>query len=67
MENKFKYIEIVKDEFNVVVKRINVTGYSERRAEKIEDGFNFNLNHNKYTTKIEEYSSAQPDSDEHKE
>ena len=67
MADKFKYIEIVKDEFNVVVKRMNVTGYSDRRTEKIEIGVNINLNHNLYTTRIEEYSSAQPDSDEVKD
>lgn len=45
----YKYLEIVKDEGNEVVKRLNVSDKSERSIEKIEYAMNINLNHNEYT------------------
>lgn len=43
------YLEIVRDKDSKVVKRLDVTGKSERSIEKIEDGINVNLNHNEYS------------------
>lgn len=64
---KFKYIEIVRDNGNVVVKRIHVTGSGERSINRVERGVNINLNHNEFTTRVEEYDQKMPDSDEKKE
>ncbi len=64
METKKKYVEIVRDKGNIVVKRIDVTGYSDKRAEKVETGVGINLNHNDFTTRIEEYDKEMPKSDE---
>ena len=50
----YKYLEIVKDEKNEVVKRLNVSDKSERSIEKIENGMNINLNHNEYTVQYNE-------------
>ena len=50
----YKYLEIVKDEGNEVVKRLNVSDKSERSIEKIENGMNINLNHNEYTVQYNE-------------
>ena len=36
----YKYLEIVKDEGNEVVKRLNVSNKSERSIEKIENAMN---------------------------
>lgn len=50
----YKYLEIVKDEGNEVVKRLNVSNKSERSIEKIENAMNINLNHNEYTVQYNE-------------
>lgn len=46
---KFKYVEIVKDDSQEVVCRMDVTNKSERSIEMIENGASRNLNHNEYT------------------
>ena len=46
------FVEIVSYETGEVVKRMG--GGSERRAERIEDGANINLNHEEYYTRIVE-------------
>lgn len=55
-----KYIEILtwSDE---VVKRMDVTGKSDRAIDRIEDGMNINLNHDEYHTRVQEYADSQPD------
>ena len=50
----YKYLEIVKDKGNEVVKRLNVSDKSERSIEKIEGGMNINLNHDEYTVQYNE-------------
>lgn len=50
----YKYLEIVKDKGNEVVKRLDVSDKSERSIEKIENGMNINLNHNEYTVQYNE-------------
>ncbi len=42
------YLEIVNDDTNEVVKRLDVTNQSKRQRELIENGMNRNLNHNDY-------------------
>ena len=44
------YLEITEFSTGNVVKRIDVTGKSERTIDKIDDGLNINLNHDKYYT-----------------
>lgn len=46
----YKYLEIRSYGDGGVVKRIDVTGKSERQIERIESGMNRNLNHDKYYT-----------------
>jgi len=64
---KKKYIEIVRTQDNIVVKRMDVTGSGERSIDRIESGVNINLNHKEYMTRVEEYDKEMPDSDEPKE
>ena len=64
MADKFKYIEIVRDKGNVVIHRIDVTGQGDRSINRTESGVNINLNHNEFTTRVEEYDQKMPDSDE---
>ena len=45
------YIEIRKYENDKCVKRIDVTGKTQRQIDKIENGMNINLNHEEYYTK----------------
>lgn len=56
----YKYLEIVKDKGNEVVKRLNVSDESERSIEKIEKGMNINLNHNEYTVQYKESDTELP-------
>ena len=56
----YKYLEIVKDEGNEVVKRLNVSDKSERSIEKIENGMNINLNYNEYTVQYKESYTELP-------
>ena len=52
-----KYLVIVEDATGDIVKRVEVTGKSDRNIEKIERGMNINLNHNEYSVDlIEEYN-----------
>lgn len=58
------YIEIVRDNTGVVVNRIDVTGKSERSIERCEDGIHINMNHNDFHTRVREYETEMPKSDE---
>lgn len=49
---KVHYVEIVRAEGGVVVRRIEAGG--ERSAERVERGANINLNHDLYYTRIVE-------------
>lgn len=44
------YVEIVDIETEEVVNRMGP--FSERKAEKVEDGANINLNHERYYTRV---------------
>lgn len=44
------YVEVVAREGDEVVERLGPA--SERRAERIEDGLNINLNHEDYYTRL---------------
>ena len=46
---KYEYLEITHDDTGKVVKRLDITGKSEKNAEKIEDGMGRNLNWNEFT------------------
>jgi hypothetical protein len=50
----FKYLEIIKDETNEVVSRMDVSNKSERQIDKVWDGVSINLNHNEYSIQINE-------------
>lgn len=51
-----KYLEIVEFVTGNAVKRIDVTNQSESEIQRIERGFNINLNHEKYFTSTVESS-----------
>lgn len=55
-----KYIEIVEFATGDVIKRLDVTGKSEREIELIDNGVNINLNHNDYFTRENESDEALP-------
>jgi hypothetical protein len=60
MENtNFKYLEVVKDSNDIVVKRIDVTGKSERMIESCVNGLSINLNHSDYSIREENYENEQ--------
>jgi hypothetical protein len=44
------YVEIVKTDLGEVVKRLGP--FSERKADRVDDGANINLNHSEYFTRI---------------
>lgn len=44
------YVEIVDDETGEVVKRMGPM--NERKAERVENGANINMDHNRYYTRI---------------
>jgi len=50
----YKYLEIVKDDTNEVVSRMDVTDKSERQIDKIWDGASINLNHDDYSLQLNE-------------
>ena len=50
MQTQSYYIEVRELETDKVVKRMGP--HNERRAERIDDGLNHNLNHDKYYTVI---------------
>jgi hypothetical protein len=47
-----RYIEIVEYETDQVVHRVDVTDKSERHAERVMDGVDRNLNHEKFYTRF---------------
>tara|TARA_R110000868_G_scaffold297468_4_gene557798 strand:+ start:2046 stop:2216 length:171 start_codon:yes stop_codon:yes gene_type:complete len=44
------YVEIVKFDTDEVVKRMGP--FSERRADRVQDGANINLDHDNYFTRV---------------
>jgi len=49
-ESHFKYIEIKEYDGGGVVKRLDVSGKTDRSVDTIENGMNINLNHDDYYT-----------------
>ena len=47
-----KYIAVISYDTEEVVKKIDVTGKSESQIDRIENGLNINLNHNKFYTML---------------
>ncbi len=45
-------IEIVETDTGLVVKEIDVTAKSDRQREKVDDGLQINLNHDRYFTRL---------------
>lgn len=56
------YIEIVEFETEAVIERKGP--YSERQANRIDDGMNINLNHDKYFTRIVEEQADRLESED---
>lgn len=52
MEKLYTYIEIIRINDAKAVKRLDVTGKTERSVNTINSGMNRNLNHNEYYTLI---------------
>lgn len=50
--SKYKYLEIKSYNDNRVVKRFDLTEKSDRQSDKIENGVNINLDHDKFYTFI---------------
>lgn len=63
-DKQFKYVEIVRDKGNLVIKRIDVSGQGERAVNRVESGVGINLNHKEFTTRVQDYDTAQPNTDE---
>lgn len=53
------YLEVVAFDDAEVVKRIDVTGRSQRGIEQAERGMQHNLNHELYYTRLRSYDKAQ--------
>ncbi len=45
-----RYLEIQNIDTNEVIKRIDVTGFGERREDKLDDAININLNRDDFYT-----------------
>ena len=56
----FKYLEIVNDSTNAVVKRLDVTSKSDRQIQKLESALNINLNQVEYTVEYHESKKELP-------
>ena len=54
LSTMYKYLEIIEDKTKEVASRMDVTGMSERQIDKILDGVSINLNHNEYSTSLNE-------------
>ena len=54
IKKMYKYLEIVEDSTQEVVLRIDVSKQSDRSIEAVEFGMNRNLNHNKFSTFVNE-------------
>lgn len=59
-----KYIEIVRDKTGIVVNRLDVTEKNESSILRCETGIHINMNHNDFHTRIREYETEMPKSDE---
>lgn len=64
VKKAFNYLEIVRDSTGIVVKRINVSGKSERSIERTEMGVLMQMNRDEFHTREKDYDEAQPDTDE---
>lgn len=57
---KHKYLEIRRLDNDVAIKRIDLTGKSDRDIERIERGANINLDHRHYYTEVVESEKELP-------
>lgn len=57
---KHKYLEIRRIEDDEAVKRLDLTGRSDRDVERIERGANINLDHKRYYTEVVESENELP-------
>jgi hypothetical protein len=48
------YIEVVEYETDKVIKKVDVSDKSWRQAERVQDGMDRNLNHEKFYTRLSE-------------
>ena len=56
----YNYLEIRDFENGQVVKRFDITGKSDREAQRLADGIGINLNHEAYCLCEQDYTTAQP-------
>jgi hypothetical protein len=54
-----QYIEVTKDDTKEVVKTIDLTGSPYRRALKVMDGLERNMNHYEYTATLHGYEQEE--------
>lgn len=57
---KHKYLEIRRIEDDEPIKRLDLTGRSDRDIERIERGANINLDHKRYYTEVVESENELP-------
>lgn len=50
-------VEVVESATGVVAHRIGEPGMTERNADRVEDGVNRNLNHDRFYTRVVEVAS----------
>jgi hypothetical protein len=58
VDENFKHLLVVSYKTDNVVKRLDLTGMSERQAENVENGLNINLDHSEFYTDGMSYSSV---------
>jgi len=66
MKKEFKYLEITRIADGVVVKRIDVSGKSERSIERTEMGILMQMNREDFFVGEKDYDTKQKDTDEPK-
>lgn len=59
----FTYVEVVERKTNRVIERIDVSGDSDSRQERVQRGLNINLNHREYRSRIASYLQSMPRED----
>jgi len=56
----YKYLEIIDMDTDAVIRRMDVSNKTETQIERIDNGLNINLNHDKYLTVVKEYRVRMP-------
>lgn len=59
MSTTYTYIEVVEFDKGVA-HRIDVTGKSDRAVDRVEEGMQHNLNHERFFTRVQCYETEQP-------